>query len=295
MIIENKEFCKIFDEQIFKKTKFSLLEKMAKYPFRYVGIFRPTMVKDKILQNITQSHEIKFGDAMEKIIEDYLLKCGFEILDKRLICENCEYNIDQYAEKDGKIYFIEQKVRDDHDSSKKRGQDHNFEEKLEQIISRNPDKVIIPIVYFIDPSLTKNKKYYMEELEKIEAKYNIKCYLCYGKELFTLIGIPDVWDDMVINLNMWRETLQPFPNINFDDDAEASFDEIKDLEAGCWRKLLDNVKIKNEIFPVIFPYNTTLKMLLEYYKKLCHEFPKKRLYPIVAEKLENYLQVELNN
>lgn len=38
--------------------------------------------------------------------------------------------LDQFAKKDNTYYFIEQKMRDDHDSAKKRGQIDNFEKKL---------------------------------------------------------------------------------------------------------------------------------------------------------------------
>ena len=43
---------------------------MSESPERYTGIFRSTLPKDKLIQNISQSHEINFGDAMELLIED---------------------------------------------------------------------------------------------------------------------------------------------------------------------------------------------------------------------------------
>jgi hypothetical protein len=76
-------FKQIFNEAIFEKSKADLLEKMASSPSRYIGLFRPTKPKAKILQNLLQSHEIRFGDAFERIIEEYFRLKGCEILPKR--------------------------------------------------------------------------------------------------------------------------------------------------------------------------------------------------------------------
>ncbi|MGL4347763.1 MAG: hypothetical protein ACRCR9_06765 [Chitinophagaceae bacterium] len=84
-----------------------------------------------VLQNLLQSHEIRFGDAFEHIIEAYLKLKGGEILPKQLIVDKKKVlSIDQLFNLKNTIYFIEQKVRDDHDSTKKRGQIDNFEKNL---------------------------------------------------------------------------------------------------------------------------------------------------------------------
>ena len=46
---------------------------MSKYPERYTGIFRSTLPKDKLIQNISQSHEINFGDAMELLLRIFFV------------------------------------------------------------------------------------------------------------------------------------------------------------------------------------------------------------------------------
>lgn len=46
---------------------------VVKNPNRYTGIFRLSNAKTKLIQNVTQSREIKFGDFMEEICA-YLLK-----------------------------------------------------------------------------------------------------------------------------------------------------------------------------------------------------------------------------
>ena len=88
-----------------------MLQKIAESPDRYVGIFRPTKPKTKLIQNITQSHEIRFGDALEYLFEKYFEAEGFNLLPKRFRnIEEKEYNIDQLFAKGNTIFMIEQKV-----------------------------------------------------------------------------------------------------------------------------------------------------------------------------------------
>jgi Holliday junction resolvase-like predicted endonuclease len=137
-----------------------LLEKIAEYPSRYIGLFRPTKPKAKILQNLLQSHEIRFGDAFEKAIEEYLELKGCEILPKKFTTANNDtLNIDQCFRYKQKVYFIEQKVRDDHDSTKKRGQIQNFEKKLDLMLTMFAEQELVGIFYFIDPRPCEKQKF----------------------------------------------------------------------------------------------------------------------------------------
>jgi len=75
------------------------LTKIANSPSRYIGLFRPTKPKAKLLQNLLQSHEIRFGDAFEIIIEEYLRIIGYEILPKTLKYDDDYLNVDQCFKK----------------------------------------------------------------------------------------------------------------------------------------------------------------------------------------------------
>ena len=132
--MEYNEFKKILNKKIFEESKIDLIKKLANSPERYIGLFRPTKPKVKIIQNITQSNEIKFGDAFECLVKKYLEEKSFKSLNKRFEFENNIFNLDQHFRKDNKIYFVEQKIRDDHDSTKKRGQTDNFEKKLNLLL-----------------------------------------------------------------------------------------------------------------------------------------------------------------
>lgn len=241
--------------------------------------------KAKILQNLLQSHEIRFGDAFEHIVEKYLQIKGCEILQKRFTNSDGDVlNIDQCFRKDGKVFFIEQKMRDDHDSTKKRGQILNFEKKLDIMLSNYVEEELIGIFYFIDPELVKNKNYYTTELLKMTNDYNVKTHIFYGKEIFDYLGYSDIWDEILEYLLIWKKEIPELPEINFDLDAHHTFKEIKDLKPLVFRKLLEDEEIFNEIVLTLFPEKKTLKLLYEYYSQ-----KQETIYRTIANQLNKRL------
>jgi Holliday junction resolvase-like predicted endonuclease len=280
--MEYNKFKTILNEVVFEKSKADLLCKVADYPVRYIGIFRPTKPKAKILQNLLQSHEIRFGDAFEQIIEAYLKIKGCEMLPKKYtLADGNVLNIDQCFKFKNKVYFVEQKIRDDHDSTKKRGQIQNFEKKLDLMLSKHKETDLVGIVYFIDSDFGgKNKKYYTEELEKMTIDYNIETQIFYGKSLFDYLNMADVWEEILVYLREWKLEIPDLPEINFDIDAEDTFNEIKDLKPAIFRKLLDNDEIYEQIIKTLFPENKTLKLLLKHF-----ETQEATIYQTLADKL----------
>lgn len=286
-IMDYSSFKEIFNETIFDKSKADLISKIAEYPNRYIGLFRPTKPKAKILQNLLQSHEIRFGDAFERIIERYLSLKNCHLLEKRYTnSENETLSIDQCFEKNGKVYFIEQKVRDDHDSTKKRGQINNFEKKLYLLQNEYTDRYVIGIFYFIDPDLMKNKNYYEEQLHKMSGDYDVDLHLFYGQPLFDYLGYPDVWIEILSYLEHWKAEIPDFPEINFDLDATHTFEEIKDLKPPIFRKLFDNEQVFDEILLTLFPHKQTLRLLYGYFLS-----KDKPIYKNLATKLSRKINL----
>ena len=263
--MDYKEFRAILDKAIFEETKPDLLRKVAKYPERYTGLFRPTKPKAKIIQNLLQSHEIRFGDALEIVFEKYLELNGFAILEKRLQSKEGNLKADHIFSKDGTIYFVEQKVRDDHDSTKKKAQFDNFEEKLSVLLASNIGVRVVGFFYFVDDSLTKNKNFYIPKLEELRSCYEAELYLRYGGSLFDEIGIPEVWEEILSHLKLWKESLPDIPEINFDIDPQSSFEEIKCLETISYRKLFSNQDL-DDLLLVLFPEQKTLHLLKEHFQ-----------------------------
>jgi len=112
----------------------------------------------------------------------YFIELGFEVLPKKITFKGKNLDIDQLFKHDNTVYFIEHKVRDDHDSSKKRGQHENFESKVEALGNIYGQKNLKCFVYFTDENFIKNKNYYDEVMKTITNKYKIEAYLWYGKE-----------------------------------------------------------------------------------------------------------------
>ncbi|OYT41839.1 restriction endonuclease [Candidatus Pacearchaeota archaeon ex4484_26] len=281
-----ERFCKILNKHIFEGEKIELLRKIAVRPERYIGLFRPSKPATKILQNLLQSHEIKFGDAVEELIQEFLREFGFKILNKNIRNSNNELlTLDQYFTDGKRIYFIEQKVRDDHDSSKKRGQISNFEAKLGILYKKNGKK-LVAMMYFVDPDLIKNKNFYIQELKRLSSFYGIKIYLFYGKELFEFFNHKETWEQILEWLKKWKESLPEVPEIDFDKTPKESFEEIKELEIRYWRKLLENeILWKEGIIKAVFRKGDTLRLLLKFF-----ESKKDTPYQSLASLLKNLLK-----
>ncbi|WP_027002172.1 HpyAIV family type II restriction enzyme [Hugenholtzia roseola] len=278
-----QKFKQIFDDTIFERAKADLLKKIAENPSRYIGLFRPTHPHAKLLQNLLQSHEIRFGDAFETAIGAYIEEFGYQTLSKRYQeADSSLLNIDQCFSSNTTLYFIEQKVRDDHDSTKKRGQIQNFEKKLNLLQNKHRGKKVVGIFYFIDPELVKNKRYYEQELSKMAQDYQVELHLFYGQDLFDYLNQSTTWQEIQTYLIQWKKDVPTLPQINFDLNPAETFAEIKDLEPVYYRKILNNDQIVQQILKIIFPTNATLKLLTEYFQQ--KETP---VYRALSDKLRN--------
>lgn len=183
-----------FVNKLNEKIKFTndfyvkLLETIIDNPSRYCGLFRLSNSKTKLVQNVTQSIEIKFGYFMEDIITDYIELIGYKNKVKDLgFDENGDrLNADQLFVKGNTIYLVEQKIRDDHDSTKKRAQFANLIKKIKLIKRNNPMFHLVASIWFVDDCFAKNKNFYKEEIDK-NCYQDIKIYLFYGKEFFKIL------------------------------------------------------------------------------------------------------------
>ncbi len=266
--MDSKKAIRLLHSQVFEADKINIIEKLALNPERYLGDFRPTKPRAKIIQNLLQSHEIRFGDAIELLLREILAEQGYTNLDLVLnIDDKTSLSLDQYFAKGKKHFFIEQKMRDDHDSTKKRGQIKNFEEKLDRLYQEH-HKNLIGIMYFVDPAFSKSKSFYQEQLDKLKDIYGLDLYLFYGKDLFTYLSFPTVWFEFVSWLTDWRRELDDFPEIDLDASPRESFEDIKSIRLHYWRKLISNEQIwADGIIRVLFSEGTTLMLLFGHFSK----------------------------
>lgn len=285
-------FSSILTKKIFEEEKIDILKRIAKSPERFIVLFRPTKPKAKILQYLLQSREIKMGDALEEVIEKILVSFNFKILPKRVQTQNGDVlSLDHYFtdENENLYYFIEQKIRDDHDSTKKRGQIDNFERKAALLYDKHGEK-LHSIIYFLDPDLEKNKRYYTEELDRLGKRYGCKFHIFYGKEFFSYLKHPEMWDNLIDWLKRWKDSLPDLPEINFDTDPHTTFNEIKELESFYWRRIFENEKLwKDGIIQAIFRNGNALKLLLKFFmEKEKESDPYGHLAKLLEDKLNTY-------
>jgi len=260
MLISYEEFyeklLKIVDEN--DEFIISLMKKIIDNPYRYVGKFRLTNFRTKLIQNITQSREIQFGDFLELIFSNYFEKTGRYInMQKRIIKHDGEeLRIDQLF-KDivtDDIHLLEQKVRDDHDSTKKVGQFNNFVDKIKEIRSTFPRNNLYAGMWFIDDGLQKNKNYYLNKMKE-NSFPDTTLSLFYGSALFSKIYRgEEIWNEVMSYLNRYREnlTIEEMKIPDFDKDPKIK-DMIYKLPRKYKVKLFSREEIYEDLRKEMFP------------------------------------------
>lgn len=257
MLITYDQFIEKLNSRVKGGTDFykQLLETVIDNPSRYSGLFRLSNAKTKLIQNVTQSNEIKFGDFMEEIVTSYIDSLGYINKTKDLgnDINGDRLNVDQVFTRENVLYLVEQKIRDDHDSTKKRGQFSNFVKKCELIRQQYPNYELNASMWFIDDSLMKNKNYYRSEMRDYQLDQT-RLNLYYGEEFFnSLIGGKAVWEEILSHLTRMRiENSDEIVYIPDFDISDEIFDALKHISDLRLRKLLSNndkyVQLRTELF-----------------------------------------------
>lgn len=264
--MDRSEIFTVLNRHIFEQEKPYLIKNIAENPHRFVGVFRSTTPRLKLIQNLLQSREIRFGDALEVIIGRFLEDMGYLNLQSNISLPNGKKMLlDQHfstADRD-RFFLIEQKVRDDHDSSKKTGQIDNFREKLTFLKTIYGSR-LEGIMYFIDPALTKNLSYYRGQIEALRIELGIPIHLFYNGELFEYLHqSTEYWDVLRDSLLAWRDGVPTEINLNCDDDV--SFEQLKQTDLIVWHRLISNEQLwQSGVIQCVFPTGRTLTSLSRY-------------------------------
>ncbi|MGL6125051.1 MAG: hypothetical protein ACRC1F_01005 [Metamycoplasmataceae bacterium] len=180
-----------------------LLEKVVK---KYGDTFNitynvPLPLRTKFEGTILQTCNIRYGDFLENVINLFLESNGIVVnRDKK------NKNYDLLFENDNVIYVGEIKIRDNHDSTKKRGQLENLIKKAKQQKDKNPKKEIIVLFHFIDPSQRKNGTWYKKQLEALKQNEDFDDYfICYGDDLYKKFNLQEEWKKIVVMLDSVNE------------------------------------------------------------------------------------------
>ena len=233
---------------------YELLITVIKNPERYTGIFRASNARTKLIQNVTQSREIKFGGFMEDIVTWYIAAMGYDNLSKNI---TDDLEADQLFTDGRTIYLIEQKIRDDHDSTKKRGQYDNFSRKYTALRVKYPGHEVTAVMWFIDDGLRKNRKYYLERSES-ESLPGVKIHVLYGGELFTeIFARPNVWEELCGHLRRSKSerSYEALTVPDFDTSPEilTALRRLKAENPKLYSRLLSSrpeyIQLRAELFP----------------------------------------------
>lgn len=251
----------VLNRHVFATEKAFLIRNIAENPERFLGVFRSTTPRLKLIQNLLQSREIRFGDALEVIIRGLIESLGFTNLPRAIMLPNGKsMDLDQYftTQAQDRFYLVEQKVRDDHDSSKKTGQVDNFRRKLAYLKALHGNS-LVGIFYFIDPSLTKNVNYYSDAFHTLKSELQIPIHLFYNGELFEfLCGSTAAWEMLASALLAWRDSVPT--DVNLDCDLSRDLEELLTIEPSVWYKLAANDQLwSSGVVAVVFPNGANLK------------------------------------
>jgi hypothetical protein len=257
------DFAKVLSDTIDREALSRLLNSLCREPRRFTGVFRPSRSRQKLLLHLLQSKEICFGDAIEVVFASILEVSGYTALEKKLRFTDESDNVKSLecdlffrSPTGGALLLVEQKMRDDHDSSKSRGQWTNFVQKVRVIREQYRDVHLYAVMHFVDPAFCKNKVLYQGEANKAEnPNKKVTVRLLYGGELFEYLKaerhlgrVVVEWSDIEGWLRHWRESLPDDEHlVNWDDARVIS--QLADLvyrDKKARRLLIDLCEAKKE-------------------------------------------------
>lgn len=286
-----EDIIEILSKAIFSDDKQKLLRKIIDEPERFTGLLRPTKPYGKVIQFLLQSHEIRFGNAIQQVIGYIIRKLGYRVEMEAEYRLNDETLVIDMIVFRNPALIIEMKIRDDHDSSKKRGQITNFEKKIEAFVKSNPEANVEGVFWFVDPTMRKNEDYYKKELAKISAFYKLNTHLLYGRELFDFLGEENIWDSFIDCLKLWKTTIPDLPNVDYDENVNDTINLLENLSLADWRKLIENDELweENGIITRLFRSGESLRAICNTFEN----YKERRLreqYIEIARKLRLRLE-----
>lgn len=146
-------------------------------------------------------------------------------------------------------------------------------------------------MYFIDPSLKKNRKFYLAEMEKLQQSLGIPLYLFYDGEFFDYLDESGTWQWLTEGLRLWQQTVPTNIDLNYDLTPEDSLNALLWLDGNSLHKLITNDLIWNaRLIQSMFPSGVTLHLLHEALEKRGTERATRKVnYQELASLLEHRL------
>lgn len=210
-MITDKLFEEIFNKYFNKESlETGIFKKFLDKPAILLSDFSLFEGIQKITHSTLVSLDIKFGYFLEDLFNAILYsKDGVKQLDRNVKIDNKKFDYDSHFEYKGVNYILEIKKRDNHDSTKWKGQLENLIEKFN--LSDNTKKRAI--IYFIDSTYgVKNKNKYLQEWENYFNDINeTPLDILYGEEIFdNEILDSDDWNSFKFYSNQASQKVREF-------------------------------------------------------------------------------------
>ena len=112
-------------------------------------------------------------------------------------------------------------------------------------------------MWFIDDSLKKNKKYYLEQAN-LNFETGINVHIMYGIELFTeIFKRPYIWNEICRHLERNKKErsneILTIPDFDTSDEILRALKKLKDEKNNLYKKLISSkpeyVQLRKELFP----------------------------------------------
>lgn len=285
----------VMHQRLQSSERLWLLRYMVKRPEQFPGRFCSVHPENVLRFHILRRQERQWGKTLKGLIAKWLEHYGYQRLGERIEVDGEKMKCDHYilSPDQSFVVLIEQKVRDDHDSSKARGQwRNNFVPKVRALYRKHGEN-LIAVAYFIDPTFRKNFNLYEREAQKLRRELGlVSIHIWYGRELFEQLPFANAsdWDEMLDWLKRWHRDLPELPDVNWEtDDAIAELQNIAQRHPFLWRQFAEQESLwKEGYIDVLFPTRKGLRAILAVLEQV-----GRKAYKDAAEALRQRLQQTL--
>lgn len=253
--MEYSKYKEIFDQYFVLSDVTSFVKGLVKDNTSFKRLTTPFNIKpfiDRLQSHYLISINIKFGDALEAIVKQYLIEKGVSFLDRNFVPQ---HDCDQIFQFNNKIFLIEQKIRDDHDSSKKRGQVNNYLTKKQVIKEKSQECICCS--WFIDPDFTKNKNYYLTEIPSDELYYGKEIEYFFKEKVFHDNKCDGFFQELLNNIIKYKNSFSPF-------QTTSLYIDYRDFSITELFRLLQSKSYHQEIAQVFFNGHIPFKEISQY-------------------------------
>lgn len=256
-----------------------MIYKLIDAPYRFKSLFNPLNVFEKVEQSRIKSQEFAFNSFLKSLTSDELKKKSFVELENRYkFTILIDKEKDLYQEKIVKfdhvfkneqtdeIYLVLQKNRDIYSYKKASEMIEKFIDNTEIFANHFQENKVVSFLWFMDENYKNNQEFFTNILST-KMNENIDYHIFYAYEFFKYLDIESIWDQMIFNLNKFKNenSQELFVKPNLDLDPEA-LEVLVNLSNSSWEKLNSDLPVYKELRTIIFDDKNPNSNLLKAYE-----------------------------